>query len=611
MIKTAVILAAGLGSRLKEMTTDKPKGFLIIGDKSIIEQSICKLIDHGVEKIIIGTGYLSDAYEQLAKKYPQIICVKNMRYSETGSMYTLYNLRNYVDNDFLLLESDLIYDKIGLRYLLEESCPDVVLASGRTNSNDEVYIEVDDNKFLVGVSKMPEELSSTYGELIGITKISINTFQKMCYYADNTFVSNQKLDYEYALVGISDEVNIYVKKIEDYAWSEIDDRYQLDRANIKIYPLIKQREEKMQSIKRNILLNPGPATTTDTVKYAQVVPDICPRENEFADILKDIRIDLVKIVHGGNDYASVLFTGSGTAAMDSAINSVVPPDKKIAIIVNGAYGERMVKIAKAYGIQCVEVNFQYGEKIDVAKVEKILKVDKDIACVAMVHHETTTGILNPIKEIGKISKENGCTFIVDAISSYAGIPININEYNIDFLMATSNKCIQGMAGVAFIICRKEELDKIKDYPKRSFYLDLYSQYKHLEETGQTQFTPPVQTIYALRQAIREYFEEGAENRYMRYTESWKVLRKGLLDMGFKLFLCEEDESHILLTLFEPNSQNYSFENMHDFLYERGFTIYPGKIGNKKTFRLANMGDIDVKDIKRFLVVLEEYIANTK
>lgn len=619
MIKTAVILAAGLGSRLKEITIDKPKGFLVLDDKSIVEQSICKLVDNGIEKIIIGTGYLSEAYDQLAKKYPQIICVKNVRYSETGSMYTLYNLRNHIDSDFLLLESDLIYDEIGLKSLFEECYTDIILASGKTNSNDEVFIEINENKFLVNMSKRTDGLNNIYGELVGITKICYNTFLKMCSFVNNDIENNQKLNYEDVLTKLSGSVNIYVKKIEDYAWGEIDDKYQLDRAITKIYPLIKERENsiqnkgdcKMQPVKRNILLNPGPATTTDTVKYAQVVPDICPRENEFADVLKGIRVDLVKIVHGGNDYTSVLFTGSGTAVMDSAINSVVPPDKKIAIIVNGAYGERMVKIAKAYRIPYVEVNFQYGEKIEVAKVEKILKTDKEIACVAMVHHETTTGILNPIKEIGKISEENSCAFIVDAISSYAGIPININEYNIDFLMATSNKCIQGMAGIAFIICRKDELEKIKNYPKRSFYLDLYDQYKYLEETGQTQFTPPVQTMYALRQAIKEYFEEGEENRYMRYSENWKVLRKGLLDMGFKLLLNEDDESHILLTVFEPNNQNYSFENMHNFLYERGFTIYPGKIGNKKTFRLANMGDIDVRDIKKFLVVLNEYIMNIR
>ncbi len=362
-------------------------------------------------------------------------------------------------------------------------------------------------------------------------------------------------------------------------------------------------------VKRNILLNPGPATTTDSVKRALVAPDICPREKEFCEVVREIRIDLVKIAHGDDSYTCVLFAGSGTSVMDAAINSVTPPAKKIAIINNGAYGERMVKIAQAYNLDYVEIKYEFGAKINPSQVAEILKKDKDIACLAMVHHETTTGLLNPVKEIGKIVKENNCVFIVDTISSFAGIPIDIKDWQIDFMMSTSNKCIQGMAGVAFIICKKSELEKLKDYPRRSFYLNLYDQYLYFEKTGQSQFTPPVQILYALKQAIKEYFAEGGENRYQRYTENWKVLRQGLLDLGFKLFHEPEDESHILLTVYEPELPGYNFEAMHDYLYARGFTIYPGKIGNKNTFRLANMGEINTKDIKKFLKALASYLKS--
>lgn len=366
----------------------------------------------------------------------------------------------------------------------------------------------------------------------------------------------------------------------------------------------------MKAVKRNILLTPGPATTTDSVKYAQVVPDICPRENEFTDILNEVRADLVRIVNGNSEeYTSVLFGGSGTAVMDAVINSVVPQNRKIAIIVNGAYGERMVKIAEAYNISYEEISLNWGERIDIARVERKLKEDRQIAAIAIVHHETTTGILNPIREIGKLSKENNCIFIVDAISSFAGMQIDIKECNVDFLMSTSNKCIQGMAGIAFAICRKSELLKIKGYPKRSFYLDLFSQYEFFEKTGQMQFTPPVQVVYALRQAIKEYFEEGAQTRYSRYSENWEVLRKGLEDMGFKFLLKEEDESHLLMTIEEP--ENFDFKDMHDYLYERGFTIYPGKIGDKNTFRLAIIGAIYPEDIRKFIEAVRAFFKGLK
>lgn len=362
----------------------------------------------------------------------------------------------------------------------------------------------------------------------------------------------------------------------------------------------------MKDIKRNILLNPGPATTTDTVKMSLVVPDICPREKEFSILLNEIRNDLIRIVNGDDRYTSVLFAGSGTAVMDSVINSVVPKNKKIAIIVNGAYGERLVQIAEAYKIPCLPIIFDWGEKINLKKIDHMLKNDDSISCVALIHHETTTGILNPLNEVGKTVKKYNCTYIVDAISSYSGIPIDIRESKADFLLSTSNKCIQGMAGLAFVICKKSALELIKDYEKRSYYLDLYNQYNYLEKTGQTPFTPPVQIVYALKQAITEYFKEGGEQRYVRYTENWKILRSGLLDLGFSLLHDETEESHILLTVLEPESPSFNFEKMHDYLISQGFTIYPGKI-KRKTFRLANMGAIYPDDIRAFLIILKEYL----
>ena len=363
----------------------------------------------------------------------------------------------------------------------------------------------------------------------------------------------------------------------------------------------------MRPIKRNILLNPGPASTTDSVKYAQVVPDICPREKEFGEIMLQIRKDLVKIIRGDENYTSILFAGSGTSVMDACVNSVVPPGRKIAVINNGAYGQRMVKMAKVYEIPCVELFFEWGKMPDLAIIRRTLEKDKDIACLAVVHHETTTGMLNPVRKIGDIAKENNSVFIVDAISSFAGVPIDIKNCQIDFMMSTSNKCIQGIAGVAFVICSQDELEKTKDYPKRSFYLNLYQQYDYFEKKGEMQFTPPVQVIYALRQAIKEYSQEGEEKRYRRYTENWKTLRDGLRKIGFSFLLKEKEESHLLTTVLEPRNPNFSFVKLHDLLYERGFTIYPGKMGQKKTFRLANMGAINYRDIEKFLVVLKDVL----
>lgn len=359
-------------------------------------------------------------------------------------------------------------------------------------------------------------------------------------------------------------------------------------------------------IKRNILLTPGPATTKDSVKEAQVVSDICPREKEFGQIMEKIKNDLVKIAGGNQDYACVLFGGSGTAVMDAVINSVVAPGKKILIINNGAYGERMVKIAQTYNIGFIELKFRWDSLPDLNLVEENLKNNQDIGYLAFIHHETTTGLLNPLKELTLLAKRYNCVTIVDTISSFAGLPINMIEDEIDFMMSTSNKCIQGMAGISFVICKINELEKIKDYPRRSFYLDLYSQYDYLEKKKQTQFTPPVQTIYALEQAIREFFEEGAENRFKRYEENWQTLYRGLENLGFKFLIPRENQAKLLITVFEPEIANFDFDKLHDLLFEKGFTIYPGKLDDqRKTFRLANLGAIDKNDILNFLKALQQ------
>jgi 2-aminoethylphosphonate-pyruvate transaminase len=242
MIKTAVILAAGMGTRLKEKTQNRPKGFLIFDGKPLIEHSVTKLLAAGIEKIIIGTGHLAEIYNAFAAQYPQVECIINPHYENTGSMFTLYNLKELITDNFLLLESDLLYDKRGLQFLIDDPHPDVILASGLTHSNDEVYIEIDMKNYLVNMSKHKKELKNHHAELVGITKLSYTTFQQLCQFAAAEFKSNPKLDYEYALVGIAQQKKIQVKKIDDYVWCEIDDAGHLTRALNIIYPQIKERE---------------------------------------------------------------------------------------------------------------------------------------------------------------------------------------------------------------------------------------------------------------------------------------------------------------------------------------------------------------------------------
>ena len=364
------------------------------------------------------------------------------------------------------------------------------------------------------------------------------------------------------------------------------------------------------NVKRNILLNPGPATTTDTVKMAQIVPDICPREAEFAGMMKQMREDLVKVVHGDpNKYTAVLFCGSGTLNLDVCVNSLLPEGKKILIANNGAYSSRAVEICKYYGLDHIDLKQDILNPIDVNAVKKALDADSDIAVVYTTHNETGTGVLNPIREIGAEAHAHGAIFIVDTTSTYAMRPIDIEKDNMDFCMASAQKGLMSFTGLSYVIGNEEIIKKSKNYPKRSYYCNLFLQYDYFEKTGQMHFTPPVQTIYATRQAIDEYFAEGEENKWARHTRVMNAIHRGLKDLGFKELIDLDKQAGLVASAIYPDDPNWNFEKVHDYCYERGYTIYPGKVTDTDTFRLCALGAIDEEDIVGFFKVLKAALEN--
>lgn len=236
MINTAIILAAGMGSRLNGFHGPTPKGFIEIDGKTLISMSLEKLINSGVEKILIGTGFMSECYEHLAKSYPQVSCYKNHNYNNSGSMRTLYEARSVADSDFLLLESDLLFHSSGLQVLIDSPHKDVIIASGKTNSEDEVFVECDDNGCLINMSKDTACLQKVDAELVGITRISLETFGLLCEYFGR--LGHEKLGYEQALVEVSKIQKIHVEIIDDFPWCEIDYQHHWERAVKEIYPKV-------------------------------------------------------------------------------------------------------------------------------------------------------------------------------------------------------------------------------------------------------------------------------------------------------------------------------------------------------------------------------------
>lgn len=367
---------------------------------------------------------------------------------------------------------------------------------------------------------------------------------------------------------------------------------------------------KLDEMKRKVLLNPGPSTTTDTVKLAQLVEDICPREKEFQDIMAPLREDLVRIVHGGDDYTAVLFCGSGTICIDVALNSLLDVGKKALIINNGAYSQRATEVLDGYNLPYYNCVQPLLTKPDLTIIENILMENTDIGYVYMTHHETGSGLLNPIREVGALAHKYGAFFITDTTSSYAMIPINVYEDNVDICMASAQKGIMGMTGLSYIIGKKDIIEKSKNFPKRSYYCNLYMQYEFFEKTGEMHFTPPVQTIYAARQAVKEYWIEGEQEKWNRHQRIMQAIHEGEDRLGLREALDRDVQSGLVSAVKYPVDPNWDFDKIHDYCYQRGFTIYPGKLEQQGTFRLCALGAIDEADIKEFWKVFEEALQDS-
>ena len=346
------------------------------------------------------------------------------------------------------------------------------------------------------------------------------------------------------------------------------------------------------------------------MKMAQVVPDICPREKEFAGLMKGLRSDLLKVVHAPEDqYTSVLFCGSGTINIDICINSLVPEGKKVLVVNNGAYNTRAVEVCQMYHIPHIDLQFSVYEQPDLEQVEKTLKASPDVAAVYCCHHETGTGILNPIREIGALAHKYGAIFISDTTSSLGMIPLDVVKDNVDFCMASAQKGLMAMSGLSFIIGKTDIIKASKNYPTRSYYCNLYMQYEYFEKTGEMHFTPPVQTIYATIQALKEYFEEGEEAKFARHHAVYEAIHTGLEKLGLETVIDRKIESGLVVSVKYPDHPNWSFEKVHDYCYQRGFTIYPGKISTTNTFRLCALGKIFPQDIEDFFVVLRDALVD--
>lgn len=359
-------------------------------------------------------------------------------------------------------------------------------------------------------------------------------------------------------------------------------------------------------MKPYILLTPGPLTTSQTVKEAMLT-DWCTWDEAYnLHIVEEIRKSLVSLAtqHTG-DYTSILLQGSGTYCVEAVIGSVIKPGDKLLILSNGAYGDRMGNIAEYHGISYDMLAFDETEQVSVSYVDDYLSHNAEITHVAVVHCETTTGVLNPLKEIAHLVKMHGKKLIVDAMSSFGGVPLDVHELGIDFLISSANKCIQGVPGFGFIIARRSELLHCKGVSK-SLSLDIYDQWEAMEKGhGKWRFTSPTHVVRAFKQAMDELAEEGGvEVRHNRYCENHRVLVDGMRSLGFQTLLPDEIQSPVITSFLYPHA-DFNFKAFYTQLKERGFVIYPGKISQADTFRIGNIGDVHPEDFRQLIEIIRE------
>jgi 2-aminoethylphosphonate-pyruvate transaminase len=366
----------------------------------------------------------------------------------------------------------------------------------------------------------------------------------------------------------------------------------------------------LPSWKDKALFTPGPLTTSRTVKQA-MLRDLGSRDTEFIAVVKDVRRRLVALCADPDEYTAILMPGSGTFGIEATLSSVIPPDGKLLLLINGAYGMRMLKIAEYHHIPTERLVYSENTQPDPLALETALSTDPAITHVAVVHCETTTGIVNPIELYGEIAKRHGCVYIIDAMSSFGAYPIDLKTCGIDYLISSANKCIEGTPGFSFVLARKKTLMATRGFA-RTLSLDLLAQWEGLEADGQFRFTPPTHVILAFHQALIELEQEGGVSaRAARYRLNYDVTLTALQNLGFQPYVEESKRGYIITSFYYPNSPNFNFRTFYERLSEKGYVIYPGKLSHADCFRIGHIGRLNARDARALMAAIVETLKEMK
>ena len=353
-----------------------------------------------------------------------------------------------------------------------------------------------------------------------------------------------------------------------------------------------------------ILLTPGPLTTSARTRQAMLV-DWGSWDERFNQLTASVCEQLLAILNGADSHHCVPLQGSGTFAVEAAIGTLVPRNGKVLVLINGAYGQRLAKICAVLGREFSTYETAEDQPSTAADVDRLLHADPAITHVALIHCETSTGILNPLPDIAQVVKTHGKRLIIDAMSSFGALPIDAREVPFDALIAASGKCLEGVPGMGFIFANKQALAAAEGNC-HSLAMDLFDQHRYMAKSGQWRFTPPTHVVAALHEALLQYHEEGGlPARHQRYARNCQALLDGMAELGLRSFLPAAIQAPIIVTFHAPQDPRYQFKDFYERVKAKGFILYPGKLTEVDTFRVGCIGHVDAADMRAAVAAIAQ------
>jgi 2-aminoethylphosphonate-pyruvate transaminase len=612
-----VILAAGTGRSLYPLTRERPKSLLEVNGVTLLERILTQTAVHALTPVVVVGYQKTKLLEMLRRMQPRrlsgIEIVENPRFESTNTLYSLWMARTRCRGaDFVVADGDLICDDTILADLLADPRPAVLAVDTRRIMGDEeVKVVCADGGNVVAIGKGVAP-GSAHGEFIGLARYSAAAGEELFEHLE-TLVAGGNEDgyYEDAIARLAQARDVATLDVAGRRWVEIDFRADYLEA-LKVFGDTDRLAEvsAMAPRPRHLLFCPGPVMVSRRVKAALATPEIGHREIEFSELLNRVRLKLGKVfgIRNFHRYTTVVMTGSGTAA-NEAVLGTWGVGRRLLVLSNGEFGERLLRLATHVGCTVQPMQVRWGRPFDLAAIDAAL-AGGGVDAIACVHHETSTGMLNPLAEIASLARRHGVQSYVDAVSSIAGVPIDVETHGITFCTGSANKAIACVPGLAFVCGRRDAFEALATARASSMYLDLYQHFFANDRLYQTPNTPAVPLFFALDAALDEVFAEGLERRFLRYQRLARRLRRGFRRLGLQPLIPSRLTSPLLTTVEIPTG--FSATDFHDRLRGAGYIVYPGKgILHDRVFQVANLGALTSRHVDGFLNALQRIIEDKR